>query len=108
MSLNNVDTDKLQQAAESFKKEFSNATAIFEKFALDEALDKIGSQPATGHLHLFFIERALGMNPDYTQLKSVIEDNQYDKKIAVTVKDPAFKQEILTICDTHIAQLKRN
>ena len=108
MLLNDVDTDKLSQTAEIFKKEFNNATTVFQEFALDEGLHQIGSQPATGHLHLFFMEKALGADPDYKKLKSVIEDNQYDKKIAVTAKDPAFKQEILTICDTHIAQLKRN
>lgn len=102
----NVDIQLLTRVAEKLSDKFNNIEDVYIKFSQRSELHQIGSQPATGHLHLFFMERALGNNPSYRDLKKTIIENQIHKEMPVTANTEEFESGLLDLCDTYIERLQ--
>ena len=86
---------------------FNNASDVVTEFITLKDHDQFGGAPGTNHVQVFFMERALGLNPDYDALASGLIKHQEKQRMPVTVRDePYFSSNFLRLCDKYIAKLE--
>lgn len=86
---------------------FNNASDVITEFITLRNHDQLGGAPSTNHVQIFFMESALGLNPDYDELALGLMQHQEKQGVEITVRDnPDFDSEFLNLCDKYISKLE--